>query len=82
MLMFPATIQAVADAYYVLSDPTRRREYDILYSSRSYKDRTDDPKASSNFFTTFANMFASAGETAEEARPAADDQFANVFEEV
>jgi curved DNA-binding protein CbpA len=68
----------VADAYYVLSDPTRRKEYDTLYASH-------DPSSSSNFFAAFANMFASsgAGTTAGTGlRPDADRQFADVFEEV
>jgi DnaJ-class molecular chaperone len=67
----------------VLSDPTRRKEYDILYTSQR---KTDDPNSSANFFASFANMFAGAGagpSTAEPGRrPDANDQFANVFEEV
>ncbi|KZT30377.1 DnaJ-domain-containing protein [Neolentinus lepideus HHB14362 ss-1] len=80
--------QAVADAYYVLSDPTRRREYDSLYVSQSR--RSQDPNASSNFFSQFANMFASAaGAGAGEAgtpppgqRPDAEGVFTDVFEEL
>jgi DnaJ-class molecular chaperone len=93
--LFP--FQVVADAYYVLSDPIRRREYDALLASRAYSERTStDPDASSNFFSSFANMFTSAGtssgnntqqpeEKQEEPfgeRPDADETFANVFEEV
>ncbi|KAG8927864.1 hypothetical protein FRC03_008391 [Tulasnella sp. 419] len=52
--------QAVADAYYVLSDPTRRREYDILLSSRSSSTRSSDPSASANFFAEFAKFFSGA----------------------
>ncbi|KAF9015298.1 DnaJ domain-containing protein [Cyathus striatus] len=75
--------QAVADAYYVLSDSKRRREYDLLYSART--DRSSEPKASSGFYTQFANMFSSAsGSTAGNAseRPDADGMFADVFEEL
>ncbi|KAF5337283.1 hypothetical protein D9611_003305 [Ephemerocybe angulata] len=62
--------QAVADAYYVLSDPKRRREYDALYGTR--RDRSDDPTSSSNFFSQFAGMFAGAGAGAANANgPAA-----------
>lgn len=77
----------MADAYYVLSDTERRREYDSLYGSRSEK--TADPGASTDFFSTFANMFGSAaggttgaaeGETGQ--RPDANNVFGDVFEDV
>jgi len=85
--------QAVADAYYVLSDPQRRAEYDRLSSSRPSSERTSDPNASGNFFRTFASMFgAAAGDgqpgqpgTAPEqpgGRPDADRVFGDVFEEL
>jgi DnaJ-class molecular chaperone len=73
----------VADACFILSDPGRRREYDSLYGSK--KQRTEDPSASANFFTNFANMFGGKGtEAAPEntERPDADHMFADVFEEV
>lgn len=85
-------MKAVADAYYVLSDTTRRREYDALYASRSTSDRTNDPSSSASFFANFANMFtgaagASAG-TGTGAAPAggehpnAEGVFADVFDDV
>lgn len=75
--------QAVADAYYVLSDPVRRKEYDTLYSSKGAGDKTSDPKASSNFFAHFANMFGGGGGAqGQEPRPDAENVFADVFEEV
>lgn len=81
--------KAVADAYYVLSDKTRRREYDTLYASRSKNDRTNDPTSSTNFFANFANMFASAAGSsdagaapAEGEQPNAEGVFANVFDDV
>lgn len=52
--------QAIADAYYVLSDPTRRREYDILLSSRPASNRSSEPSSSSNFFAEFAKFFSGA----------------------
>jgi len=76
-------VQVIADAYFVLSDPGRRKEYDVLY--RSKKERTADPSASANFFTNFANMFGGKGpEPAPEdaERPDADYMFADVFDEV
>ncbi|KAF8446098.1 DnaJ domain-containing protein [Boletus edulis BED1] len=80
--------QAVADAYYVLSDPIRRKEYDSLYSSKSQTDKSADPKASSNFFHQFASMFGNAGtgntsrDNGHEQRPDAQNVFADVFDEL
>ncbi|KAJ7878641.1 DnaJ domain-containing protein [Mycena leptocephala] len=79
--------QAVADAYYVLSDTTRRREYDALYTSRTGRERTDDPGSSNSFFTQFSSMFgggagAGAAPAAEGDRPDAEGVFADVFEEL
>jgi len=67
--------QAVADAYYVLSDPARRREYDILLQSRPSSSRSSDPSASNTFFAEFAKYFsggtggASTTSSAEQERP-------------
>lgn len=79
----------MADAYYVLSDSTRRKEYDTLYASRSSSDRSAEPDASSSFFANFPNIFSSAAgapprpEGSPEAqRPDAEGVFGNVFEEV
>ncbi|KIY45427.1 DnaJ-domain-containing protein [Fistulina hepatica ATCC 64428] len=76
--------QAVADAYYILSDPKRRKEYDDLYASRS--DRATDPGASSNFFTQFASMFGTGGaagaDAANNGRPDANGIFTDVFAEL
>ncbi|KAI1797750.1 DnaJ domain-containing protein [Ganoderma leucocontextum] len=79
--------QAVADAYYVLSDPTRRKEYDHLYSTRRPQERTAQPNASGSFFSAFADMFgkpggSGAGTHAPTGRPDADYVFADVFEEL
>ncbi|WVQ97663.1 hypothetical protein IAU59_004777 [Kwoniella sp. CBS 9459] len=59
--------QIVSDAYYVLSDPTRRAEYDALYRSRPSSAFTDDnaseyeqEQASGNFFENFAQFFQNA----------------------
>ncbi len=73
----------------MLSDVTRRREYDDLYSTRASKDRTTDPGSSTSFFTQFANMFAGSGTGASTqgqagpgGQPNAEGMFADVFEEV
>lgn len=68
----------MADAYYVLSDPKRRSEYDNLYKTRA--DRTTDPGSSSGFFS---GMFG--GGSANQSRPSqpnAEGVFADAFEEV
>lgn len=75
--------QAVADAYYVLSDPQRRKEYDNLYNTRS--DRTDSPSSTYDFFSHFANIFGGGTfqqSEANTAQPDAEGVFADVFEEV
>ncbi|KAI0283227.1 hypothetical protein BC826DRAFT_1093839 [Russula brevipes] len=89
--LFNASVQdkrAVADAYYVLSDPQRRAEP----SSERMSDPAD-PNASGNFFRTFASMFsASTGQPGTATpelvpeqlggRPNADHIFGDVFEEL
>lgn len=72
--------QAVADAYFVLSDPTRRKEYDTLYATRASKGSTTDPSSSSNFFSQFSGMFGGGG--APPQQPNAEGVFADVFEEL
>jgi curved DNA-binding protein CbpA len=88
--MYCTVLQSVADAYYVLSDPQRRSEYDRLSSSRSSSETTSDPNASSNFFRMFSGMFTSSaadgqsGSAQEQPgqRPDADHIFGDVFEDV
>ena len=84
--------QAVADAYYVLSDAQRRNDYDRLSSSKSSSERTSDPNASNNFFRMFSGMFTnsaagsggSPGSVPEQPdlRPNPDQVFGDVFEDV
>ncbi|KAJ7103276.1 DnaJ domain-containing protein [Mycena belliarum] len=81
--------QAVADAFYVLSDPARRKEYDALYTTRTRTERTDDPASSNSFFSQFSNMFGGGSAGAAPAagagageRPDAEGVFADVFEEL
>ncbi|KAK4687675.1 hypothetical protein P7C73_g2446, partial [Tremellales sp. Uapishka_1] len=86
--------QAVADAYYVLSDPSRRAEYDSLFRSRPSTAFRDDSasefeqeQASSSFFDNFSSFFknatGSAGDAGEKReRPDANGVFGDVFEEM
>ncbi|GFZ46033.1 LOW QUALITY PROTEIN: hypothetical protein JCM24511_04279 [Saitozyma sp. JCM 24511] len=88
--------QAVADAYYVLSDPARRAEYDSLFRSRPASAFTDETasefeqeQASGSFFQNFSNFFqnttgAGAGPAPTEthARPDPNGVFGDVFEEM
>jgi len=83
--------QAVADAYYVLSDIQRRTDYDRLSSSKSSSERTSDPNASSNFFRMFSGIFTNSasgnrppGDVPEQPgqRPDADQVFGDVFEDL
>ncbi|KAI9508804.1 DnaJ-domain-containing protein [Russula earlei] len=81
--------QAVADAYYTLSDPRRRRDYDGSSSSSEW---TSDPNASNSFFPTFASMFSSGAGNGQPGtaapgeppggRPNADRVFGDVFEDL
>lgn len=76
--------QAIADAYYVLSDPKRRREYDLLYNARTK--RTDAPGSSRNFFAQFASTFGAntgaADTQPENVQPDPNGIFADVFDEL
>ncbi|KLO20566.1 DnaJ-domain-containing protein, partial [Schizopora paradoxa] len=83
--------QALADAYYVLRDPTRRKEYDSLRGTRPRSERTADPTSSANFFANFAQFFSGANAPAGGAgadaggrpqRPDAEGVFGDVFEEL
>jgi len=53
-----AEFQKVADAYYVLSDPRRRSEYDLERASRPQSSQSTSEDASASFF---ANFFRNAG---------------------
>ncbi len=76
----------MADAYYMLSDVSRRREYDSLHASRASSERSNDPSSSSNFFSQFSSMFGGAGGASAQQnapqQPDAEGMFTDVFEEV
>lgn len=83
--------QAVADAYFVLSDKTRRSEYDML--ARSSGTNKHSAGAGDFAFKDFASMFGAGGghsgeadfedlPRAETGRPDPQGVFANVFDDV
>ncbi|WVO16845.1 hypothetical protein L204_104531 [Cryptococcus depauperatus] len=89
--------QVLSDAYYVLSDPVRRREYDQLFNSRPSSAFTEDDaneweeeQASGNFFQNFAHFFQNAtgsnsttgAKTGAGVRPDAENVFGDVFAEM
>lgn len=73
----------------VLSDETRKEEYDDLLASQSYS--SADPSDSSNYFHSFASAFFTEnaqgpppayGSSERKSRPNADETFSSVFEEL
>ncbi|KAK6905951.1 hypothetical protein I203_106786 [Kwoniella mangroviensis CBS 8507] len=73
--------QIVSDAYYVLSDPSRRAEYDALFNSRPSSAFTDDSssefeqeQASGNFFENFAQFFQNATGSASAPGPGTSEK--------
>ncbi|KAL8283656.1 hypothetical protein RQP46_005451 [Phenoliferia psychrophenolica] len=67
--------QAVNDAYYTLSDKSRKAAYDRLRATQS--NRTDAPGSSSSYF----DFFSSGAGTPEE-QPDAEHVFGSVFEDL
>ncbi|CAD6888349.1 unnamed protein product [Tilletia controversa] len=73
-----ARFQALADAYYVLSDDTRRQEYDSVRRTQpSSSSFGDSAQASANYFRSFFSGGATHGE-----QPEAEGVFGGVFEEL
>ncbi|PWN51788.1 DnaJ-domain-containing protein [Violaceomyces palustris] len=90
--------QTLADAYYVLSDPDRRAEYDQIKSSRpsssffDYSSEQDTEKEQGASASFFSHFFSSPDSEPSEAgteseglprgQPQANGIFADVFEEL
>ncbi|KAJ4486306.1 DnaJ domain-containing protein [Lentinula aciculospora] len=74
--------QAVADAYYMLSDPTRRREYDSLHASKASSERTADSQSSYNFFSQFFGGNSADAQAGTNQQPDAEGVFTDVLEEL
>ncbi|CAO1622355.1 unnamed protein product [Sympodiomycopsis kandeliae] len=86
--------QSLADAYYVLSDPERKSEYDGLRSSQGFQSFTEgqeekEQDSSANFFSQFfraagSSTAAQDSDSHAEAggQPEAEGVFNNVFEEM
>ncbi|KAI9663501.1 MAG: hypothetical protein M1831_002510 [Alyxoria varia] len=77
--------QQINDAYYTLSDPSRRRDYDA--ARQAYTESPDDPeeeiprpKAGGFPFSSFG--FGSGAQTEQEEEQFSNTQFGNAFEEM
>jgi len=90
--------QEINDAYYTLSDTTRRRDFDSLRqqsgftssnsggftSTDDFKDHTQQQSSGGGFKFPFGfpNPFGGASTTGAENTQRADEQFSSVFEEM
>ncbi|KAK4055275.1 hypothetical protein OIV83_000557 [Microbotryomycetes sp. JL201] len=84
--------QAVADAYYTLSDTGRRAAYDRLRDSQPSHSRSSAPDSSSSYFDFFSRARSGGGGAAQDVPPSpgSDDfeqpdpehVFGSVFEEL
>ncbi|KAH9844452.1 putative J domain-containing protein [Teratosphaeria destructans] len=89
--------QQINDAYYTLSDPTRRRDYDASRDSfhgfastnngpdevpRPGDGGTTEAGAGTSFPWSFFNMFGGRAKSEEDANKYSNEQFGSVFEEM
>ena len=51
-------IHSTDNWHFALSDPVQRRQHDYLHTPKSYADKSNDTKASVNFFSPFTSMFS------------------------
>ncbi|GAA6010129.1 hypothetical protein JCM11491_005352 [Sporobolomyces phaffii] len=73
--------QAVADAYYTLSDPTRRRSYDQLKDAN--RGRTSGmPDHSGSYWDYFGGAAAPDDDASDNERPDAEHVFGETFEDL
>ncbi|SHO77833.1 Similar to S.cerevisiae protein CAJ1 (Nuclear type II J heat shock protein of the E. coli dnaJ family) [Malassezia sympodialis ATCC 42132] len=70
--------QSVADAYYMLSDPARRAEYDSMRTQQGYASSADDASTQDES-ARFFRMFGRGGPSEQ---PQAQGLFADVWEEM
>ncbi|RLL97248.1 hypothetical protein CFD26_106709 [Aspergillus turcosus] len=71
--------QEINDAYYTLSDQTRRREYDALRAAEGYEEPAEEvPQGGAGGFPWSAFGFGSTTDSGQRA----SEQFGSVFEEM
>ncbi|GIK06831.1 hypothetical protein Aspvir_002483 [Aspergillus viridinutans] len=71
--------QDINDAYYTLSDQTRRREYDALRAAEAYEEPAEEvPRGGAGGFPWSAFGFG----TTTDSEQRASEQFGSVFEEM
>ncbi|EGG06698.1 uncharacterized protein MELLADRAFT_106535 [Melampsora larici-populina 98AG31] len=78
--------QRVADAYYVLSDPKRKKEYDQsrkeYLKTNTFQNQTQDPPEPDSHHSFFHRFFSTNSSSQAEERPDPNDTFSSVFEEM
>jgi curved DNA-binding protein CbpA len=89
--------QQINDAYYTLSDPTRRRDYDAARTYNSWTGTTATPESDDDFqqqqpnagagfggfpWSAFGFGSAPAGNTEESHNRFSEEQFGGIFEEM
>ncbi|KAG0142403.1 hypothetical protein CROQUDRAFT_67261 [Cronartium quercuum f. sp. fusiforme G11] len=74
--------QKVADAYYVLSDPIRRKEYDQTFKETNWNQNDYNTSNSESFFSRFFGSNSSTEGNNNNQRPDPDLTFATVFEDM
>lgn len=72
----------ISDAFYTLSDPSRRSAYDRTRAQQS--NRTGDASASSSYFDFFSGLAGAASGKSKTGttRPDANYMFGDVFEDM
>ncbi|KAF2842768.1 DnaJ chaperone [Patellaria atrata CBS 101060] len=71
--------QQINDAYYTLSDPTRRRDYD---AARTFASGPSDKDTSTGGSFPFSSFFGGGRTQAHEQEEFSNEQFGSVFEDM